>query len=127
MKQNEIVWKRGSKSGAQVWIPYAREYAPETPSRPYPTIWDDLHTPRQSKAHHRELFRSIENPTVREIPRVVLARCEWDRDDYNRNVANLPIAQPEPQAPAITPPRRPSPAPAQREIRQESLFEDEAP
>ena len=61
LKRNEVVWKRRSKNGAQVWIPYTREYAPDVPSRPYPTIWDDLHTTRQTKAHHRELFGSIES------------------------------------------------------------------
>jgi adenine-specific DNA-methyltransferase len=28
----------------------------------------------------------------------VLARCEWGHDDYSLNVANLPMAQKEPEA-----------------------------
>lgn len=35
------------------------------------------------------------NLTLKKIPRMVLARCEWGRDDYSLNVANLPMAQPE--------------------------------
>jgi len=35
------------------------------------------------------------NLTVKKIPKVVLARCEWGHDDYSLNVANLPMAQPE--------------------------------
>ena len=33
------------------------------------------------------------NLTLKKIPRMVLARCEWGRDDYSLNVANLPLAQ----------------------------------
>jgi len=32
------------------------------------------------------------NLTVRKIPHAVLRRCEWGKDDYSLNVANLPMA-----------------------------------
>lgn len=35
------------------------------------------------------------NLTLKKIPKMVLARCEWGRDDYSLNVTNLPMAQPE--------------------------------
>lgn len=35
------------------------------------------------------------NLTVKKIPRAVLAKCEWDHDDYSLNVENLPDAPPE--------------------------------
>lgn len=35
------------------------------------------------------------NLTLKKIPKMVLARCEWDHDDYSLNVANLPMAKPE--------------------------------
>ena len=38
------------------------------------------------------------NLTLKKIPKMVLARCEWGHDDYSLNVANLPMAEPEPQA-----------------------------
>ena len=37
------------------------------------------------------------NLTLKKIPRMVLSRCEWAHDDYSLNVANLPMAQPEPE------------------------------
>jgi len=40
------------------------------------------------------------NLTLKKIPKMVLARCEWGHDDYSLNVANLPIAQVEKHAPA---------------------------
>ena len=40
------------------------------------------------------------NLTLKKIPKMVLARCEWGHDDYSLNVANLPMAAPEPEAPA---------------------------
>ena len=42
------------------------------------------------------------NLTLKKIPKMVLARCEWGHDDYSLNVANLPMAKPEPEAPAPT-------------------------
>ena len=35
------------------------------------------------------------NLTLKKIPKMVLARCEWGKDDYSLNVANLPMARPE--------------------------------
>jgi adenine-specific DNA-methyltransferase len=43
------------------------------------------------------------NLTLKKIPKMVLARCEWGHDDYSLNVANLPLAQPAPQAPSPRP------------------------
>ncbi|MGR1220680.1 site-specific DNA-methyltransferase [Metapseudomonas otitidis] len=49
------------------------------------------------------------NLTLKKIPKMVLARCEWGHDDYSLNVANLPIAEkaepakePEPATGAAT-------------------------
>lgn len=42
------------------------------------------------------------NLTLKKIPKMVLARCEWGHDDYSLNVANLPMAQPEQAPPATT-------------------------
>jgi adenine-specific DNA-methyltransferase len=39
------------------------------------------------------------NLTLKKIPKMVLARCEWGHDDYSLNVANLPMAKPDPVAP----------------------------
>jgi Adenine specific DNA methylase Mod len=39
------------------------------------------------------------NLTLKKIPKMVLARCEWGHDDYSLNVANLPMAEPSPPAP----------------------------
>lgn len=36
------------------------------------------------------------NLTLKKIPKMVLARCEWGHDDYSLNVANLPVATPDP-------------------------------
>ncbi len=40
------------------------------------------------------------NLTLKKIPKMVLARCEWGHDDYSLNVANLPLAEPSSPAPA---------------------------
>ena len=37
------------------------------------------------------------NLTIKKIPKMVLSRCEWAHDDYSLNVANLPMAEREPE------------------------------
>jgi adenine-specific DNA-methyltransferase len=37
------------------------------------------------------------NLTLKKIPRTVLNKCEWGKDDYSLNVQNLPMAQIEPE------------------------------
>jgi adenine-specific DNA-methyltransferase len=44
------------------------------------------------------------NLTLKKIPKMVLARCEWGHDDYSLNVANLPMAQPSEEPPEIRKP-----------------------
>ena len=39
------------------------------------------------------------NLTIRKIPQAVLRKCEWGKDDYSLNVANLPEAPREPDEP----------------------------
>ena len=41
------------------------------------------------------------NLTVRKIPQAVLRKCEWGKDDYSLNVANLPMAAPKEEEPDI--------------------------
>jgi adenine-specific DNA-methyltransferase len=51
-----LIWKKRDGLLGNRWTPYTREFAPLNPSRPYPTIWNDLDTTRQTKAHHKALF-----------------------------------------------------------------------
>jgi adenine-specific DNA-methyltransferase len=37
------------------------------------------------------------NLTLKKIPRAVLNKCEWGKDDYSLNVQNLPMAKEEPE------------------------------
>jgi adenine-specific DNA-methyltransferase len=38
---------------------------------------------------------NLDNLTIHKIPSIVLDKCEWGRDDYSLNVANLPMAKEE--------------------------------
>jgi adenine-specific DNA-methyltransferase len=65
-KDGRLIWKRRpSKEGGEVWVPYSREFAPKTPSRPHQTILLDVKTSRQAKAHVRatlpdaEIFETV--------------------------------------------------------------------
>ena len=56
MAKNELIWKKRDAGDKARWVPYTREYASDNPSRPHPTIWNDLDTTRQTKAHQKTLF-----------------------------------------------------------------------
>lgn len=62
----ELVWKRRIVAGKEQWVPYTREWAPDMPVRPWPTIWTDVHTMRQAKAHLSTVFPGM---TVFDTPK----------------------------------------------------------
>jgi adenine-specific DNA-methyltransferase len=43
------------------------------------------------------------NLTIKKIPKMVLNRCEWGRDDYSLEIKNLPETIPEPELPSQPP------------------------
>jgi adenine-specific DNA-methyltransferase len=56
------------------------------------------------------------NLTVRKIPQAVLRKCEWGKDDYSLNVANLPMAAPVPEEPEEKPVKGKLANPAQNDL-----------
>jgi adenine-specific DNA-methyltransferase len=46
------------------------------------------------------------NLTIKKIPKMVLHRCEWGRDDYSLEIKNLPEAPPPPDPGPVTPTNR---------------------
>jgi len=55
-----LIWKQRQRQGQAVWEPYTREFAPDDPRRPYPSIWADLPTMRQAKAFLRDVFNTAD-------------------------------------------------------------------
>lgn len=56
LRDGTLIWKDRGTEEEPKWVPYTREYASQNPSRPFPTLWTDLPTTRQTKAHQKELF-----------------------------------------------------------------------
>ena len=56
INSNDLIWKNRGTEDEPAWIPYTREYASADPRRPFMTLWTDLPTTRQTKAHQKELF-----------------------------------------------------------------------
>ena len=52
-------------------------------------------------------FKSDDFPnlTVKKIPKAVLNKCEWGKDDYSLEIKNLPVSQPRPDDPDVVRPR----------------------
>ncbi len=73
VENNLLIWKRRVIAGEERWVPYTREYAPDNPSRPFPTIWGDLQTTRQAKAHQRALLPNV-NPFETPKPEQLIER-----------------------------------------------------
>ena len=73
-KDGTLIWKKRPRGGDFVWTPYTREFAPEIPTRPYPSIWYDLPTMRQAKARLREIFESnvFDTPKPHELIKQIL-------------------------------------------------------
>lgn len=99
----------GANSFAQVASRDANEFAPT--GRSLLVCCSAFHGVTAAQATER-----WPNLTLKKIPRMVLARCEWGHDDYSLNVANLPMAAPEPpsegQEPSKTKTKRTNPAQA---------------
>ncbi|RQG99837.1 site-specific DNA-methyltransferase [Paraburkholderia dinghuensis] len=55
-----LIWKKREKAGGTAWVPYIREFAPESPDRPHPTILLDTKTSRQAKIHQRDLLTDVD-------------------------------------------------------------------
>lgn len=66
------------------------------------------------------------NLTLKKIPKMILARCEWGHDDYSLNITNLPLAQTEAPTPvaSVAAPHRKKSAP--EHAGQGGLFGEEA-
>jgi adenine-specific DNA-methyltransferase len=73
LKSNDIVWKNRGTDEEPKWVPYTREYAKESPSRPFASLWTDLPTTRQTKAHQKELF-GIGNEFATPKPEALIER-----------------------------------------------------
>lgn len=78
IEKGELIWKQRGNTGSSRWVPYTREFAPGNPSRPYQTIWNDLDTTRQTKAHQKTLFGEnsvFATPKPEDLVCRVLAIC----------------------------------------------------
>jgi adenine-specific DNA-methyltransferase len=60
------------------------------------------------------------NLTVKKIPKAVLRRCEWARDDYSLSISTLPTVEPEPVEPQTV--KAKSKASSVRTVAQDDLF-----
>jgi len=86
----ELVWKDRGESGKTKWVPYTREYAPEHPARPYPTIWTDLLSTRQAKAHQKEFLplgvEPFSTPKTEQLLQRIIEMCsnpgDWVLDSF---------------------------------------------
>ncbi len=74
----DLIWKNRGSEEEPTWVPYTREYAKDTPTRPFNTLWTDLPTTRQTKAHQKEIFgagNEFETPKPEPLIERILLMC----------------------------------------------------
>jgi len=64
------------------------------------------------------------NLTIKKIPKAVLSRCEWGKDDYSLEIENLPMRVPEMQDESDSAENRPRSKEERRASLQKSLFDE---
>lgn len=62
INNHKLIWKKRNDG----WVPYTREFAPEYPTKPWMTIWNDLPAMRQTK---RELLNIFGEQNVFDTPK----------------------------------------------------------
>jgi len=78
LAKGEIIWKNRGTEEVPKWVPYTREFAKDQPTRPFSTLWTDLPTTRQTKAHQKQLFgvgNEFETPKPEALIERVLQLC----------------------------------------------------
>ncbi|KQP46681.1 DNA methylase N-4 [Brevundimonas sp. Leaf280] len=83
LSKDQIIWKQRQTAKGEAWVPYTREWAPSSPTRPYATIWSDLDTTRQTKAHQKDLFgadKVFSTPKPEDLISRILEMCTVDGD-----------------------------------------------
>ncbi|WP_445491043.1 site-specific DNA-methyltransferase [Rhodopseudomonas sp. RCAM05734] len=81
--EGQLIWKTRGDGPSSRWVPYTREYAKASPTRPYNSLWTDLPTTRQTKAHQKELFgagREFSTPKPEELIERILLMCTTEND-----------------------------------------------
>lgn len=66
------------------------------------------------------------NLTIKKIPKTVLSRCEWGKDDYSLEIKNLPAAEPLPPEVAAAQPATRAARKARPQQLQKALFGSES-
>lgn len=99
-KSGDLIWKNRGTAQNPKWIPYSREYAPDVPERPYPTIWSDIHTSRQAKAHQKEVLPDVPlfdtpkpEPLIQRILEMTTNPGDWVLDSFLGSGTTAAVAQ----------------------------------
>ncbi len=99
-----VYWKQGQSS--------EKDYIFTTTVHLTPEHLDRIHEEMQQgeslliccKSHFEGADSRFDNITVREIPSMLLGRCEFDRDDYSLNIVDMPRNPDEPAFVPVGPP-----------------------
>lgn len=110
----DVFWQQGRSSERDYIYTTTRTLTHEELAAISAQVGDDRTLLICCKAFRMARPDAFPNLTVKKIPNAVLAKCEWGKDDYSLNVANLPMAAAAEEPPT---PRR-----ATRRARTPDLF-----
>jgi adenine-specific DNA-methyltransferase len=102
----DVFWQQGRSSERDFIYTTTRTLTHEELAAISAQVGDDRTLLICCKAFRMAKPDAFPNLTVKKIPNAVLAKCEWGKDDYSLNVANLPMAAPVEELAAPARPRR---------------------
>ena len=102
----DVFWQQGRSSERDFIYTTTRTLTHEELAAISAQVGDDRTLLICCKAFRMARPDALPNLTVKKIPNAVLAKCEWGKDDYSLNVANLPMAAPVEEPPAPARPKR---------------------
>lgn len=92
----EAYWQNGQASETDFIYVTTQTLSREQLARLSEDVGDKRSLLVMCSAFRARSLDGLTNLTLKKIPKTVLTRCEWGKDDYSLEIKNLPAAVPEP-------------------------------
>ena len=121
----EAYWQHGQASETDFIYVTTQTLSREQLARLSEDVGDKRSLLVMCSAFRARSLDGLTNLTLKKIPKTVLTRCEWGKDDYSLEIKNLPAAAPEPSADVPLPENTRSARKARAKHNAPSLFDPE--
>jgi len=126
---SEQFWKQGQSTEKDFIFTTTNMVTVESLDRIHEDMKEDEHLLICCKSYQKACVSKYANIDIKKIPRMLLGRCEFGRDDYSLHIVNMPT---DPNSPEFNPVGPPADKSAQKikrqkeiDVSQPDLFEKE--